>query len=356
MIIWGIIVGIITSICLFVYLIIKQRKSIRIEKKVEKGTIIYVTISGFLLVTAAFWVEVFFDMFFSRYSGSSKQCVVWLYRLIDNGFFIPIILVLISCMFGKFAVSNDMDLDIKYDKNTFKVIFTISILLNIFYVSIGIKGMDNQDISINNMINRCIIWLAAVVSVWLEFGIKCDGRIHEKEIKKRAYFGKENMVYWGYISLPILGLALLSYFMTMYKLFEKQFYSFCGSMICTLVILLNFYLKIFRPNEKKSVKRFKKAYKAAMLGKSLTGYFMRIKYRISKDELFVFGREVDYKQCPDKEELNKLFNERIIEINNENKENDEQRLIDMLKQISDSRSDYISKQNERLVGEILCKR
>ena len=266
----------------------------------------------FLLVTAAFWVEVLVDIFFGRYSGSSKQYVVWLYRLIDNGFFIPIILLLISCMFGKFAVSNDMDLDIKYDKNTFKVIFTISILLNIFYVSISIKDMNHQDISINSMINRCIIWLAAVVSVWLEFGIKCDGRIHEKEIKKRAYFGKENMVYWGYISLPILGLALLSYFMTMYRLFEKQFYAFCASMICTLVILLNFYLKIFRPNEKKSVKRFKKAYKAAMLGKSLTGYFMRIKYRISKDELFVFGREVDYKQCPDKEELNKLFNERII--------------------------------------------
>lgn len=64
----GIIAGIITSICLFVYLIRKQRKSILIEKKVEKGTIIYVTISGFLLVTAAFWVEVVFDMFFSRYS------------------------------------------------------------------------------------------------------------------------------------------------------------------------------------------------------------------------------------------------------------------------------------------------
>ncbi len=273
----GLNAGIITSICLFVYIVRNQRKSIRIEKKVGKSTVIYVAISGFLLVTVAFWVEVFFDMFFSRYSGSSNQYVIWLYRLIDNGFFIPVILVLISCMFGKFAVSNDMDLDIKYDKNTFKVIFTISIVLNIFYVSIVIKGINSQDISINNMINRCIIWFATVVSVWLEFGAKCDGRIHEKEIKKREYFVKENMVYWGFISLPIFGLALFSYYMTMYKWFEKRFYTFCVSMICTLVIFLNFYLKIFKPNEKKSTKRFRKAYKAAMLGKSSTGYFMRIK-------------------------------------------------------------------------------
>ena len=76
---------------------------------------------------------------------------------------------------------------------------------------------------------------------------------------------------------------------------------------------------------------------------------------IWKDKLFVFGREIDYKQCPDKEELNKIFNERIIEIDNENNENEEQRLIDMLKEISYSRSDYISMQNERLVEEICGK-
>ncbi len=66
-------------------------------------------------------------------------------------------------------------------------------------------------------------------------------------------------------------------------------------------------------------------------------------------------QEVEYKQCPHEEELNKLFNEHIIEINHGNKENEVQKLIDMLKQITNSRSDYISEQNERLLGEI-CRR
>lgn len=182
----GILIGIV--ICQYVY-----RIPLKIEFKISVFSRFFFSVCLFFMIMAVMMLEIGLYEWILYVGRPQDWRFGLLYKFIENGVLVAVVIPLMSSFFGKTARKLNFDLSGAYSILFIKIYYSACIVANCLWLLLTyMDGFINNTPEAQCIFNRVIMWLLSVVGTWIGVGFHCESRIDEENRNIRRSKGTQN--------------------------------------------------------------------------------------------------------------------------------------------------------------------
>ncbi len=308
-----------------------MRKPIEIKFEYSWMSWVGPILLSYALFLAAVLIEYVFSKMICNRINAETQGGFWVKVIFENGVLIPVLCFGLSVVFGMLVKTSDLDYMDFYSDMLVKICFTVFGVVGciILFVKAHDAGIEYSGDTF--LAGRVVMWLLAIVSIWLYFGRGCESRavslrkelvslnemdsINSKSVNKLesgTLSIKAKVRQWGPFVWPIAFCVII----TLLTLFEgngikKLELLFCTVMLAVSIIavfVMLIFKRILNPSEKNSEKDFDKVVDVYNKhNRSITKRFGINRYHFENGKLIVEKCNVKYAGHENDKEFIELF-------------------------------------------------
>lgn len=281
---------------------------------------------------------------------SSNAFISLLVMAIKNGLLLPLIVIVLSSVFGIAVKNHYLDYSKHYGKLVSQVCLSDIIIVSCVVIICVLK---TQNATLNEFeeyaYDRLFMWILTAAGTWVGFSIGCKGRI-EKENELREKINKPNLInepftFW----LPIIFILIVFDILPFFFMFKTNIMLEISEVFFEAALILLFFglvtYGVIRRSrsEEKSISIL---YKAIREKKKHAYYFRRNKYHVKDNTIIIDAINVKFPGHPEENEIiQDLFGEKSIDCVDVDKCKD-----DLIKR-SQKQEDYLNNKNKLCLDE-----
>lgn len=273
---------------------------------------------------------------YSKKNGSN-----FIISIVDAGVMVIVFKLIIFAIYKYLITSSDLDINKEFDEMTFKIYFTVYIMVNVVLYSLG-------DEVPHIIYNRIILWILAVVDLWIGTDYFCGGRINRDKKKIKHTISEDRDAkkkYWLTIVLSIIivfaivPVVLFFRNSEIYDVIIRELLLNCTIMLSSMIMMMRIHIPSKFISEKRMYYNISTYIRE---GKCKLSGYRSIKYQMQEGKLLVYNREIIYPGHD--EEIKELKMEYVI--NSKVDESEVEKIAGIIRKQYEKQRLYIQESNE----------